>query len=414
MPDAKIIIGDCRQELAKLPERSVHCIITSPPYWNLRDYTKDESLKQFEIGCEETHFEYVENLNKVFIECLRVLRDDGTLWLNLGDTTQDKHLLLLPFRLAFAMEREGWILRAQIPWIKRNPKPESIKDRPANALETIMLFAKSRYYYYDSEANRLPGSMASIERRMRGISDNHKHSKPVVPGRHMDNMNRARPNLNGEKKRGHRRPDEGSLDTTTKEEQCAGTRLRRNTDWFWESFQGMIDDDEGNPLAIAVNPIGYKGQHTATFPERLIKPMIEASTPQGGCCPTCFTPFERIVKIGQQDLEHQQACGGNKDGEYHGKATKDFNAAKAEDASALKARILDGLRHRETVGWKPTCSCVQAGAVAPATILDPFGGSGTVGEAALKLGRRAILIELEPKNMKLINERTHLTPSFTM
>lgn len=177
------LYGDCRDLLPTLEPASVQCIVTSPPYWRLRRYTDDPR----EIGQEATPAAYVEALRAVFAECRRVLRDDGVLWLNLGDayandgkwggSTGGKHaggihgkdgpgrrkvmtglppksLIGLPWRVAFALQDDGWILRAECIWHKPNAMPESVTDRPTRDHETVFLFSKSPRYFYDARAIR--------------------------------------------------------------------------------------------------------------------------------------------------------------------------------------------------------------------------------------------------------------------
>jgi len=124
MDQLTLLEGDCRQMLKTLPEQSVQCCVTSPPYWGLRDYGHGE-----QIGLEGTPEAYVEQMVTVFREVRRVLRDDGTLWLNLGDTIKDKQLQGIPWRVAFALQADGWWLRQDIIWSKPNPMPESVTDR---------------------------------------------------------------------------------------------------------------------------------------------------------------------------------------------------------------------------------------------------------------------------------------------
>ena len=180
----QIITGDSLTILPTLDAESVQCCVTSPPYWGLRDY---EHLAQ--IGAESSPEIYVENLVKIFREVRRVLRNDGTIWLNVGDGyarnggvgnhgpnaavgntkkliqkrnckvpdcwgLKDRDLFGLPWRVAFAMQSDGWILRSKITWIKKNPMPESVKNRPTGATEEIFLFAKSPTYFYDSNGVR--------------------------------------------------------------------------------------------------------------------------------------------------------------------------------------------------------------------------------------------------------------------
>lgn len=411
----KIISKDCRAGLFELEPGTVHACITSPPYFGQRSYLPEDSpLKRFEIGTENTAAEYVSNLVAVMDGVSHVLRPDGTLWLNLADTMRDNQMLGIPWLVAFALKAEGWYLRAHLPWIKRNPKPESVSNRPSNAIEWVFLFSKEPTgYFYDAEAIRQPGCLASIERSGRGVSSSHKHVNGV-PGQSPDSMHRPRPNVN--KRRGHPRQEEGNLDTTTRTEQCSGTRNARNTDWFFKTFQGLLHDD-GQPLALVVNPTGFKGAHTATFPKKLVEPMVLASTSPVGCCDSCGAQYERMIVKGEAALEHQRACGGDKSGQYSGKNTKDYAGQSAENASDVKARILAGMCERKTVGYQhPANGCRNVGTyvpdhplikqAVPAVVLDPFGGSGTVGEVANELGRNAILFDLDPRCVPLMNQRT--------
>jgi site-specific DNA-methyltransferase (cytosine-N4-specific) len=182
--DVAIHTGDSRDILPRLDAESVQCCVTSPPYWGLRDY--DHPMQ---IGAEASPRDYVLNLVSIFREIRRVLRGDGTLWLNVGDGyarnggtgncgpnarvgntkkliqrrnckvpdcwgLKDRDLLGLPWRVAFALQEDGWILRSRIIWLKKSPMPESVRNRPTNATEDIFLFSKRPDYYYDSEAVR--------------------------------------------------------------------------------------------------------------------------------------------------------------------------------------------------------------------------------------------------------------------
>ncbi len=184
--DITIYVGDCLDVLQDMPPESVQCCITSPPYWGLRDY---ECAQQ--IGAEPSPDLYVENLRRVFAAVRRVLRADGTLWLNVGDAyarnggtgrcgpnakvantrkliqrrncrvpdcwgLKDRDLMGLPWRVAFALQEDGWLLRSCVVWIKTAPMPESVRNRPSNATEFVFLFAKTQRYYYDNEAVREP------------------------------------------------------------------------------------------------------------------------------------------------------------------------------------------------------------------------------------------------------------------
>ncbi len=186
MFDPRIINGDCLEVLPTLQSECIQCCVTSPPYWGLRDYNHPR-----QIGTEQSPEIYIRNLVKIFREVCRVLRKDGTLWLNIGDGyarnggvgncgpnaivgntkkliqrrnckvpecwgLKDRDLMGLPWRVAFALQENGWILRSRITWIKKSAMPESVKNRPTNATEDIFLFAKSAKYYYNSDGVREP------------------------------------------------------------------------------------------------------------------------------------------------------------------------------------------------------------------------------------------------------------------
>lgn len=224
----KVIHGDCLYVLKTLPDNSVHCCVTSPPYWGLRDYGVDGQL-----GLEKTPEGYVEKMVEVFREVRRVLRDDGTLWLNLGDSfgfPKQKDLTGIPWRVAFALQADGWYLRSDIIWYKPNAMPESVKDRPTKAHEYIFLLSKSPRYYYDADAIR---EEAKTKWSFRAGA-----AKPEKG----DNKDR---NDNG------RRCIVG-----------AGTKNKR-TVWH-----------------VATRP--FKGAHFAVFPPDLIEPCILAGCPEGG------------------------------------------------------------------------------------------------------------------------------------
>jgi site-specific DNA-methyltransferase (adenine-specific) len=158
-----ILNGDAANVLAQLPSSSVDCIVTSPPYYLQRDYSTP-----VQIGNENTPDEYIKNLLKVFKECHRVLKEDGTLWINLGDKYQNGELLGIPWRVALSLKNQGWILRSDIIWHKPNAMPSSVKNRPTTDHEYVFLFAKSDQYYYDIDAVREPHVTFTANSRMKG------------------------------------------------------------------------------------------------------------------------------------------------------------------------------------------------------------------------------------------------------
>ena len=301
--------GDCREVMKRLISDGVkvQMCCTSPPYWGLRDYGVPGQL-----GLESTPEEYVSNMVEVFSLVRELLADDGTLWLNLGDSyaaspkgslngqdkssltstrTQEhsptginklaiglkpKDLVGIPWRVAFALQADGWYLRQWMPWVKRNAMPESVTDRPASACEVVFLLSKSEKYFYDHEAVKLPASMALMKdsRWVTGSTDrNEKTGYAESKAQNPKQLHRM-----FDKQRGHSRKHAGfneRWDAMEKQEQCGGWRSTRNTDWF---FEGMLTDDDGNPLAFVVSPAAYAGAHFATFPPALIEPCILAGS----------------------------------------------------------------------------------------------------------------------------------------
>lgn len=404
----KKLLGDCRQTLTTLPDKSIHLCVTSPPYWGMRSYLPDGHRdKWLEIGSEETFELYIEHMMQVFRAVKRVLRDDGQLWINLGDrytsggrrnydvnassaTSQvDNQLCMLPQLVAMALQRDGWYLRSMCPWIKRNCMPESTTDRPATALEYFFMFSKQERYFYDSFAVK------------KAASDNTHPRSAAASERDYQNNRRRTPK---EKSNAVGVKQNESFAAHTK--GVMTSRNRRNTDWFMESWQGMLLDSEDNPMALVVNTKGTKIAHFASYPAKLIEPIILCGTSDGGCCPLCGTPLGRILVEDGPDLEHQKACGSDMLGEYDGQATKDFDGAGVQNASDVKRRILAGMTKKRTVGFSYRCKCIQrqhAGEEllpTPCTVLDPFHGTGTTAEAAVRLGRNYIGCELSEEYFK--------------
>lgn len=295
--DIRVINDDCIKALRALPDQSVNCCVTSPPYWGLRDYGVNG-----QIGLEQAPEEWVCQLVDVFRQVKRVLRDDGTLWVNLGDsynspnthsgkvdkvdwgikrvldakannagttkTLKPKDLIGQPWRMAFALQADGWYLRSDIIWSKPNPMPESVKDRPTKAHEYIFLLSKSERYYYDAEAikeKRLSNEDAIRFRGgcyVEGNIVNDALGKRAVKGNKKYSFAResSRPIIPGQTSVQHR-PDRENI-------SYSGIRNKR-TVW-----------------TVATKP--YPEAHFATYPPELIEPCILAGCPVGG---TVIDPF---------------------------------------------------------------------------------------------------------------------------
>lgn len=425
----EILVGDALEKLRELPDESVHCVVTSPPYYGLRDYGVDG-----QIGLEESPGEFVGKLVEVFEEVRRVLRPDGTCWVNMGDSYagapggaqgksgarasrtftaesefkkgggnyKPKDLMGMPWRLAFALQDAGWWLRQEIIWHKPNPMPESCTDRCCRSHEHVFLLAKSGKYFFDEEAIKEPVSGTA---HARGNGVNRKIKAPDGWDSSVGDGAHGTIHKNGREKGAYKGNGVGWGHGAVDGDRGRG-RVKQN-----ESFSSAVKDlvsTRKKRSVWTVTTEACKDAHFATFPQALVKPCVLAGTSGRGCCGKCGAPYVREVEEGDADLEHQRACGGDAMGEYHGKATKDFKASKAEDASEVKARILAGMKKRRTVGWRAGCEC--GAEVVPCVVLDPFGGSGTTGLVALELGRSAILIELNPEYAEMARERTNVTP----
>jgi DNA modification methylase len=280
---AEVIIGDNRQALKELPDASVQTVVTSPPYWGLRDYGHDN-----QIGLEQSPDDFIEQLCVVFDEVWRVLKDDGTIWVNLGDSysamrdskaspdslrtgegtrvgsaanrnpenlrkagLKHKDLVGIPWRFAFAMQARGWYLRSDIIWHKPNPMPESVTDRPTKSHEYIFLMTKAPRYYYDHEAIKEDAIWAEEKRAGKGRL-------------HYD---------------GKRQGEKG-----TGQENFVSIVDKKNKRSVWQ-----------------VNVKGYKEAHFATYPTELIEPCILAGSKEGD---TVLDPFSGSGTTGEVALKH--------------------------------------------------------------------------------------------------------------
>lgn len=352
-----LLQGDCRAILPTLPPASVQTVVTSPPYFGLRDYGVPGQL-----GLEATPDAYVQALVAVFRFVWHVLRDDGTLWLNLGDTynaynggagpggwkgqerrdnarpklergyglltktLKPKDMLGIPWMVAFALRADGWYLRSDIIWSKPNPMPESVTDRPTKAHEYIFLLSKSERYYYDAAAI----------------------AEPVTGNAHGGNE----PNQ-------HKRWSIGMASQKTTLGIAVGTTRNKRTVWN-------------------VSTAPYKEAHFATFPEKLIEPCILAGS-AARACESCGAPWGRQTERNGSLWEERKAAGEPMRRGYSQNAP---TGAKSVGSSNI-----------HTTGFRPTCTCPNEGA-ARSIVLDPFAGSGTTLRVAERLCRDSIGIDL--------------------
>lgn len=261
MSEVTLLIGDVRSRLADIDGQSVQCCVTSPPYWGLRDYGKAD-----QIGLETTCSEYVAEIVAVFREVKRVLSDTGVLWLNLGDSYgKDKNILGVPWRIAFALQDDGWILRQDIVWAKPNPMPESVNDRCTRSHEYLFMLTKSRKYYFNDkaiaeEAKTKPGATWQ-ERKAAGATAGN-----VIVGH--------------ETRNGTQRVVHGKGVTSNLTRQD-GLRNKRSV---W-----------------TINTKPFRGAHFAVMPEALVEPCVLASTKENDLV---LDPFTGSGTVGVVAVKH--------------------------------------------------------------------------------------------------------------
>jgi len=295
----QILNCDAQEGLERLADASVHCCVTSPPYWGLRDYGIPG-----QIGLEETPAQYIEAMMPVFDEVWRVLREDGTLWLNLGDSyigyhgnrevtdvspsdkpgyrenmrlssvgadgLKNKDLAGIPWRMAFALQERGWYLRCDCIWAKPNPMPESVKDRPTRSHEYLFLLSKSPRYYYDAEAAREPIAALTYGAAQQSISSLR--------------MRRFQP----------------------KEQLIPGQDRIQHREERDDRAYGI--DGMRNMRSVRQVPTSrFEGAHFATFPPDLIRPCILAGCPEGG---TVLDPFFGSGTVGLVCRQENRECIG--------------------------------------------------------------------------------------------------------
>lgn len=408
--ETTILVGDVRERLSDLATASAQCCVTSPPFWGLRDYGQDGQL-----GLEATPEEYVANMVEVFCEVRRVLRDDGTLWLNLGDSyasawacarrnvvgagslesgkradrpnrlvsgLKEKDLVGIPWMVAFALRAEGWYLRRDIIWSKPNPMPESVTDRPTSAHEYLFLFTKSGSPTFWTHRDS-GGSRRRPEPDYRWVHPNTGEESAEPKPKPWRRINLWRSHdyfydadaIRETASNAHRKPPAGWASGDTPHDAVLG----RNKRSVWE---------------IATRP--YPDAHFATFPPDLPKPCILAGTPPMSCG-KCGSPWRRVIereaaerKVGPKTQARQEEAEARGLGD--GLRTGFSGCADGSTAPMIR-----------TIGWEPTCEHDDDSG--RALVLDPFSGAATVGLVAVQLGRDYIGIELNPEYVRIGEDR---------
>jgi len=376
--EARILVGNAPDVLADLEPASIHACVTSPPYYRLREYgdqaewpeityapmpgipTLTVPAQRCELGLEHELSSYVGHLVHVFRAVRRVLRPDGTLWLNLGDGwasagkrgdprsgfngevpvmriptgVKRKDLIGVPWRVAFALQADGWWLRSEIVWNKPNALPDPTKDRVTRSHETVFHLAVNQNYFHDSHAIREAHSMR-MQRRPSG----------------------------------HKRRRTGSLilehtwsGTVRDELGVDGHPLGRNARSVW---------------SISTTP--FEGAHFAVMPRALAERCVLASTSARGVCTSCGTPMAHVID----------------------RRTWDQEGHELEVRSSIH---VESIGEEHIVGWERGCTC-EVDALSPATVLDPFCGAATTGVVALSHGRTFVGIEISEEYALLSRER---------
>jgi DNA modification methylase len=414
--------GDAAERLAEMPAASVHCVMTSPPYFGLRDYGVDG-----QIGLDDSLDEYIADLLDVASELRRVLREDGSWWLNLGDTfagswgaqsksdeanqrdrdaypgknparsgtLRRKSKMLVPHRVAIALEDAGWIVRADCPWVKPNPMPHPVKDRLHEHKEFIFHLTPEPDYWFDLDAVREPHQESSVQRASRSYFEASGTDADAYPTRESDEYIGTEP--------------EDALHPNGK--------------------------NPGDVFEVSVKP--FPEAHFAVYPPELCETPIKASCPPTVCA-ECGTPYERQtadVPVWERDrstIEREQLRKALDRFEESDLSVDHLEAARAKgfsDAAAGKQqigagrntdevdrlaaeakRVLGGyfreitMTAHETVGWSQACDCASD-ATEAGIVLDPFAGAGTTCLVAKRLGRRFVGIDLNPEYVAMAQRR---------
>lgn len=375
---AEYLLAQADARRLPLPDNSVHCVVTSPPYYRQRNYGVAG-----QIGLEKTVEAYVDEIVTAFREVRRVLRLDGTCWLNIDDKYasgghgghhprerhfhskgsipgwqsapegfRHKDMLLLPARVAIALQDDGWYVRADVIWSKDNPKPESCKDRPTRAHEYVYLLAKSPTYFFDYWAIRELQSQSERRRRLlekqRGLKGSYILRR--------DELEQVPAGQNGVFR--SRQARQAIAET--------GLRNRRSV-WTMPTQRSKVS-------------------HFATFPVWLADQCIKASTPEAGVCATCGAPWKRTW---QQLLVPGSSWNGS----------KEHRAAGVYRNHDCEREYIPPV----PLGWSPSCRCNAA--ARPALVLDPFAGTSTTGVSAGLLGRHYVGSDLSAQYLGWSRER---------
>lgn len=452
LPTGQVICGDCMEVLPTLPEGSVHCVVTSPPYFALRSYLdKDHPDKGKEIGSEVSPEAFIETMVAVFREVRRVLRDDGCIFVNLGDSYSGGgrgagsgkqatnvgsdmppmpafeppgNLLNIPHRVAEALRADGWIWRQTIVWAKRSPMPESVQGWRWQRCRAKV--GGSRVY---REGNCEDGrATGSCNDRQAQWSDCPGCPKCTPNGGYVLRRGSGRCTTAHEYifilTKGNRyfwdseQSKEEALPASTKRMRSGFPAQERDAEnHYREGFQrgDGYELTTRNPRSVwTLSSEPTSEHHFATFPSELVRRCLSASVSGGGCCPECGAPWAPVVESENIKTRPGTACKEGTDDVYGD--TKKYRSVSIS----------------KTIGYRPTCDCIPKGKTpalervrqqtgdkfepwsVPCTVLDPFAGLCTVAQVARHMGHNSISIELNPKYVEIAKKRIQQTPRYAL
>jgi len=400
MKNIKILQGNCIDKIKELEDNSIDCVVSSPPYFGLRDYGVDE-----QFGLERNYKDYLANTVKVFETFKPKLKDTATIWWNVGDSYhrtgsdqpiqkgllnkeninnrygwdkkhkeknldfKPKDLMMIPNRVAIALQDAGWYIRSEIIWHKPNPMPESVRDRPTSCHEKIWLITKNKKYYYDADAIKEPITDTTAIRLLQKNIDNQKGSSRANGGMKSNGNMKAMGRKNFDKNMG------GS-----------GTSFVDHSGYKKADGTYMINPTRNIRNVWSVTTKPFKGSHFATFPKDLIEPCIKAGCPKKVC-----------VKCGKPQVKEFY----RKEKYNPGYGNQHTPKGTHKKIGGVYQKWLEENPPKITI--KPSCNC-NAGFTS-GVVLDPFGGSGTTGIVSALNNRNAILIELNPEYIKIAEDR---------
>jgi DNA modification methylase len=417
--DQSILIGDNRDVMRQIPDRSVHCIVTSPPYWGLRDYGIDPVRWadgwEGVFGNEPTIQQYITHTLELFEHFHRVLRGDGVVWWNIGDTySPGGNKLLIPARVAIALQESGWVVRSDVQWVKPSPMPESIggvrweRCKVKTGRQTVDNGGLSSWDMGEHSHGPSTGDYRGQEKTVPIYEPCSGCQKCQANGGYVLRQGRWRPTTAHEAIYMITKPGNYVCHALQVAEPASGASPGNKSHKGKTAYEAgdkkhrtkvgltaMTATETRNPRSTwRISPEAYKEAHFATFPSELPYRCIKASTSDHGCCPHCGNQWVAIEESTRR-------------------STRPGTDTKVDSDDGLRVGNRDPHRHvtvKSITGYRPTCKCPDHEPV-PCTVLDPFVGSGTTLQVCNWIGRRGIGIDLGEHHRPLIEDRIQTRPS---